>query len=255
MIRSWGLLPDSEPRAARPLGWFRSSDAVDLPASLDRRDLIDDIRDQAWTSACAAFALSRAIELHGKLRYSRTFEPPSEIHLYQGARASDGDQPLVSDNGTSFGAIADAVHTVGYIPAHLAPWDPNKINERLDWGVFASGIDQHSISTHPIATTGKQRCVEIVSSLVRGCGVYLALQATQSLCDLRAGLPWDGAGEVMGGHAVCALDYDANNLRCIGSWGPNYCDEGLFLVPWRLVEQGISVKTPWAIECAPNYSL
>lgn len=240
-----GWLPDElDPRdmklreVAEALGM---PGATALPSAVNLRHPAIAARDQDGTEACVGFAWAQGLELAYAERGMLTGDlSPSWIYFL--GRASRGRAGL--DAGMQLRDAAKAVVRFGCASEESCPFLPRKINLSPTWTAYRNAYDRKGVKGYYRIEAGDTEAVRI--ALAAGRPVVGGFQVDQSFVNFRGGNVFGQCrGEILGGHAVCLLGYDAQSFTLINSWTERWGDGGYARVSPAFVEHGADL---WAID-------
>lgn len=203
----------------------------DIPETLGARDWLR-INDQRNRNSCCGNAVDKALEWCRWVNLGYQTRPEDLSARFSYVAALDWAQTLRNgDNGVSIEAGVMASRDTGAILEEAWPYWQD--GERFDTELPRQLIEragQHRVRSVSRVTTGR----EVIEALGNGVGACVfGMMWTQGMSDYRGGvLAGVPGGPRLGGHAVCACDYDLrrNTIWVANSHGDRWGDRGWFEV-------------------------
>lgn len=159
------------------------------------------------------------------------------------------------DSGGQIRDFFRALNKYGFASERRFPYLTSNFREPPPPEFFSRALDQRSPTKYwRITSTGELRVDQVKRAIASGFPIIFGIRVAQSFRD------WGGKGviqppeatdQIVGGHAMCALEYDAHSLGGPNSWGNLWGAEGYFRLSWDYVARAIDM---WVIEAAPYYS-
>lgn len=175
------------------------------------------VRDQGWTGSCVGQATAAAVDIvrPGDYRQSARFS-------YYVARAQDGFEN--EDQGAYIRSSMKALGISGSCVESAFPWSEKAINKP----------PTRTARTRALTWRGAYvRCQslrDIMTMLSNGSPVVFGFSVYENIgeADDTGILPVKPEGQLLGGHAVLAVGYDATNgrVKFQNSWGTSWGDGG-----------------------------
>jgi hypothetical protein len=196
--------------------------------------------DQANRQECVGWMIAQLVHTTMSAHGSAPLQlSPGGIYL--GARARRYGWDAVWDGGCNPHEAFEHVREVGAIP--YAKWPAGSpVNANPDPDCYRLASDHDWIRPRWVLDTFRTPIVK--SLLVGGFAVGCALRIDDGLEEWRSGdEPWERIGPMIGGHAVTIVGFDTygpHNDETVwvvaNSWGPDFGDEGFFLMDSNALE-------------------
>lgn len=233
---TFGYVQDAHDVTQDPTFGERFGQSIVFPTSHTLRGYVDEVRDQAPTNECVAFALARSLHVHARI-HGVQIDWPSTNGIYAYARTTAREQaglsaaeaPLVDEGCMPTMAVLGMTRH-GVASSRLWPFDPSKVNDEPTplrdgeaYGFRVRGL-------HRVLSAGAQRIAEVKQAISQGCCVCVGTSVDGAFVDY-AGKGLVGPpdpGSLRGKHMVCMLEYDAGSVSGVNSWGPGWGDKGFF---------------------------
>lgn len=195
-----------------------------IPVAASLRDHVVEVLDQGNTSSCVAHSWAQALRIADMVAGVKDPPLPSREYLYWNARAYDGGP--IADQGTQLRSCAQGIIKFGRPPESAWPFRESYINERPPWEAYREGYDARGVAGYRRVTT----LAEIRQAIAAGHAVVGGTDVGESIFQAGDGgiyAPPSGE-EVIGGHALTVVGYDANSFDLVNSWGPGWGKQGGF---------------------------
>ena len=242
-MRGLGYKPDPPDARDRSVEHLRVSTAA-LPASASLRSWVCEVLDQGETQSCVAQATAQSLRIAMGVAGAVSPPLPSRRQLYWSARARSGD--LGADSGTTIRAAFGALGAVGIASEDACPWDGTLLLDEPAWDVWQRGYDSRMSGYYRIGSIGSARGEAVRAALTARHPVVLGLRIDDSFESQDGRSPWPGPrGEVLGGHAVCLVGYDAERVVLCNSWGTSWADSGLGAITWEALGDPTIASDLW----------
>lgn len=181
-----------------------------FPGFIDERETCTPTEDQGETSMCAAYATTSFAEhIYGKRTGLATSFDPKKV--YAEAKKMDGDQ---SDGTTIEHAIE------GFLKVYPDVFGPECSCELI-----------YSETDDPIDVNLIKRAIHKYGGIVGGFNISTKWYDVYQDCK-----GWIGSeGYLAGGHGVFVCGYNSKGLIIQNSWGRDWGEFGLAVLPWSEV--------------------
>ena len=195
------------------------------------------VLDQESTSECVGFALSCSITETFKAQGRPLPERVAPHSIYIPARCLDREdynQPLIDDGSMPSQAFR-SIGEFGVTGESKWPFNPATVNDepRLD---KIERMSQCKLAGHyKVYDRGDALVERVRQALAARLAVFFAINVTRAFEDYTSGVMNAGdhllSGEVLGGHALHALDYDTSEsgltvVRFKNSWSTGWGEDG-----------------------------
>lgn len=230
MNRSYGWLPDQPDSRDLPLGALKLSSA-NLPSSASVKQHVKSVLDQSTTSACVAHATTQAVRLALSVQGLPDPILPSRRFVYYNARLQTGDEHR--DGGTYIRNAFRALSRNGYCEEKFCDFDIEKINDQPAPQAYRMSYDQRLDSFYRIVGDVES---EVRSAIAARHPVVLGIPVDRAFEQYGAGGGyWDFGGSSIGGHAICAVSYDAQGVEIVNSWDVSWGHGGFGWISWETI--------------------
>ncbi len=251
-----GLLDLFRPRP-RGVGWLKEEpDSRDMrigaltldptiPAAASLRHPAITVRDQDGTQSCVGHAWAQAIELAYAWHNTLTGDL-SPLALYFWARASHG--AAGEDAGTYLRAAAKAVMRFGVPSERTWPFRASRVNVSPAWQAYRDAYDRRGLrGYYRVDATDLDG---IRKAIANGKPVVGGWRVDRAFTQFRGTGTIDMiTGEIIGGHALCLMGYNADGtFEIINSWGTSFGNQGYAHVTEDFVSQGHDL---WVLDVTP----
>lgn len=252
MTRGYGYRPDSRDTRDLPFGIIEASDP---PHKASLRRWSPAVLDQRSLNSCVAHAVAYAI---GTCHAHAGVEHPellSRLFVYWNSRSYHGDAN--NDDGTYLRTALKSVNKIGFCPEAVWPYDERAVREQPPHEAYREAIDQRIVAGYfRIDSTGEQRVRDVKRAIAAGFPVVFGTGVSEQFTNA---LPGDSYGPpeqsaVVGGHAMCVLEYEGGVMRGPQSWGESYGDDGWFCIVDSYLEWEWT-RDIWAIKAAPPFAV
>lgn len=225
--------------------------SMDVPDGASVKDHVRSVLDQSITESCVAHATPQALRIAMSVQGEVDPPLPSRLQIYWDARAANGEQNV--DQGTYVHSAFDTIRKLGFCPESAWPFDPANVNMRPDWQSYRLAADQRRVGTYSrITSTGTDLELDIKRAIAAKHPIVFGTDVDQAFEDLPAGFSWPGVtGQALGGHAMCAISYDAFGVEIVNSWGTSWSSGGFGRMLWSAVHSWSDI---WIITIAPQLS-
>lgn len=212
--------------------------SADIPDTLGARDWLR-INNQRDKNACCGNAADKALEFNRWLSLGRQTRPEDLSARFSYVAALQWANTLHrGDQGVSIEAGVMASRDIGAVLEEAWPYWQD--GERFDTELprhLVERAGQHRVRSVSRVTTGR----EVIEALGNGVGACVfGMYWTTAMSAYRGGLITSmRGGQSLGGHAVCACDYDlrTNSVWIANSHGEQWGDRGWFNVSVPVFDQ------------------
>lgn len=237
-MKHFGWKPDIPDRRDRR--WSRPG-STRPTARLPRVDLSSRvlwIRDQGMTGSCVGNSTAAAVDItRGTYRHSARF-------AYYAAREQDGFQD--TDDGAYIRSSFKALGQGGIPVESKFKFAERLINKAPTASVRQAAEHWRGEYVRCDSLDDMQAALTAGHPVVFGFAVY----ANIGEADLTGILPAHVEGQLLGGHAVCAVGYDvaSSRVKFQNSWGESWGEKGFGYMPFGYFAQwGEIVDDAWAL--------
>jgi C1A family cysteine protease len=243
-MRPYGWRPDLPDQRDYAFGVVHHPHLASLPAKVSLRDRMPAVFDQGELGSCTANALCAAFAyLHAGFVGSR-------LQVYYGERVLE--RSVKQDAGA---AIRDGVKVLaktGAAPEPDWPYVVAKFAKRPSAKAYRDA-KAHKIAAYSRLTSGDdfRQCLAAGFPFVIGFTVYESFESDAVAAS--GVVPMPGKREqVLGGHAVCVIGYDATradgpHYEVRNSWGADWGDAGNFWMPVAYLENSNLADDAWTL--------
>jgi len=233
-------LPDIRDYAFAPRRATRVPRHVDLRVSA----AMPNVWNQGNYGSCTAHAVGAALAFaHNKANIAANGEAfermlsgfmPSRFFIYRGERVIDGD--VAQDNGAQIRDGMKVISKQGAPDEKLYPYDAKHFNLAPSKSVLANAAKHKATKYQRIdnrTCTGTLAALATGSPVAFGFTVYTSFESDAVAASGVVPMPLPDE-QVLGGHAVLAVGYDARAKYLIvrNSWGSAWGDKGYFTMPF-----------------------
>lgn len=211
---------------------FVGAPTVDMPTR-------QPVLAQGPTSSCVAQATSRAIHVY-MLSRGHNVEFPSVLTTYVMARLMSNGGGVLRDAGSYPRDAIDALSSWGAVPESRWPFDPAKVNEKLDLDLVQDAATCRVSEWRRIGSSGKARELDVKAALDAGFPVIFGVDTDEAFESYSGGLYERGNGPSRGGHMVCCLGYaertdGSTQFWIVNSWSPYWGSHGWMTMGGRTI--------------------
>lgn len=244
----------------RSLGWIRDSldrrddifssprlkqDIKLLPAAFNLRSSFPLCYDQSTLGSCTANAVAGICDF--KYGVENAFFP-ARLFLYYMTRLIEGTTLI--DNGATIRNTIKAVNKYGICEEYRWSYRVAYFNVAPSPEARVDASKHQALNYRRV----RQRLDDLRAAIADSLPVAFGFLVYESFYDLNSldhTVKIPGANETPeGGHAVVAVGYD-DALQCFiirNSWGPDWGDNGYFLMPYSLLLDRSFCSDFWTIE-------
>lgn len=208
---------------------------VKLPPTVDLRDAMPPVYDQASLGSCTANADGALFE-YLQTRAGMPAVPPSRLFLYYGEREAMGT--INEDSGASIRDGIKVLANLGCPPETVWPYDVARFAERPPVAAYAAAAPHKIASYQRLNQTASHLRMALTMGfpVAFGFTVYPSFESKKVASTGRVPMP--GRFEpVVGGHAVLIVGFDhrARVFIVRNSWGAGWGMDGYFTIPYAYV--------------------
>ena len=233
---SFGWRPDLVDQ--RDYKYSSVREVVELPSSVDLRNICSAIDDQGNLGSCTANAGVGLLEALDK-KPDGKYTDLSRLFLYYNTRVLEGT--VRYDSGCTVRNTLKAMFKYGVCPESRWPYKIEKYRTKPNATSYKDGLRRVIKGYYSMRTLG-----EIKASLAEGMPVmfgftvYENFESEEVVRTGQLGMP-SPKDAVLGGHCVLAVGYDDASQKLIvrNSWGM-WGDAGCFYMPYEYVTQKIA---------------
>ena len=208
------------------------------PNSASIRDFVPCIFDQTTTSSCTGQATGGAIDTRMKVK-GTVIPLVSRSGIYKLGRMIDrspdtnGNLPSLQDDGAMPNQIMRGITEWGVISESVDPFDPNTINNDLDFGELETASGCELTGYYRIDVTGSRRIDYLKAAIVAGFPVCFGIQVDNVFENYNGngviGAP--DPNDILGGHYLYMVEYTTLSSGLIvitftNSWNTSWGDAG-----------------------------
>jgi C1A family cysteine protease len=220
-----------------------------IPVSIDLRSKMPPIYDQKQLGSCTANALACAYEVLNKNLFV-----PSRLFIYYNERKLEHDIP--EDSGA---LLSDGIKTLelyGVCPEDDWPYDISKFTSKPTAKCYEIALKHKVIKALNVLQdlTAMKTCLINGYPFVVGIAVYSSFESDEVAKSGNVPLPNVHKEELLGGHAVVCVGYDASKEVWImrNSWGTSWGNNGYFTLPFTYLLDSSLSSDLWAITLESN---
>lgn len=234
MKRKYAWIPDLPDK--RDFLYSSIKKPVELPDSVDLRDLCPPVEDQGELGSCTAQALVGNLEFLELKTGDCSLTNLSRLFVYYNERELEGT--VGQDAGAMLRDGIKVLNKHGVCPEYLWPYLIDRFDKKPSLECYSAAEKRKIISYHRLYTLGDMlQCLAEGYPFVFGFTVYDGFESEEVRRTGRLEMP--GSRErSLGGHAVMAVGYDNLNDRLLvrNSWGSDWGMAGYFTMPFDYVE-------------------
>lgn len=221
------------------------------PPRVDLRPGMPPVYDQGQLGSCTGNAIAGAIHYDELRQKARGPQPPSRLFIYYNERALEGT--VGEDAGA---AIADGIRSLsrfGWCPESAWPYDVSRFTQKPPASAYATArrnLVRDYAAVH-------QDAAHFRAALAAGHPIVIGFDVAESFESdgvAQTGVynPQPGE-EVVGGHAVLIVGYDAPTDVFIvrNSWGADWGQGGYFTVPQAVFLDPRVAGDCWVVNTIP----
>ena len=237
--KKYGWKP-SLPNAHKPIFAARIAPAK-LAPFVDMRSQCPAPYNQQQLGSCTANAAAGALEFD-QIKQKLPIFMPSRLFIYYNERVAEGT--VSSDSGASLSESVQALATYGAPPETLWPYNANQFTVKPPANAYTVGAKNKAITYSSVNQdlNSIQSCLASGYPMLLGFTVYDSFESAAVASNGIVPMP-AATEEVLGGHAVLAVGYNAGSTTVNGapprtfivrnSWGPYWGAKGYFYMPFE----------------------
>lgn len=190
---------------------------------------------------CTANAAAGALEFD-QIKQKLPIFMPSRLFIYYNERVAEGT--VSSDSGASLSESVQALASYGAPPETLWPYNANQFTVKPPANAYTAGAKNKAITYSSVNQdlNSIQSCLASGYPMLLGFTVYDSFESAAVASNGIVPMP-AATEEVLGGHAVLAVGYNAGSTTVNGapprtfivrnSWGPYWGAKGYFYMPFE----------------------
>lgn len=219
-----------------------------LPEAVDLRDSphMPPIWDQGQLGACVAFGVDALVWFLRSRDGLPTFVP-SHLFQYYNARALEGTTR--SDAGSS---IRDGIKAAAKYGTALAtdwPYDVKRFTKKPPKPAYAAAARHKALVYQQVPQTAEAIKRVLASGLPLTFGITVYASFESASASKTGDIPMPHRGEqVLGGHDLDLVGYDAAWVRFRNHWSTEWGDAGYGRLPWEFVLNPQLASDFWVIQ-------
>lgn len=156
------------------------------------------------------------------------------------------------DFGTYGRTCLKAAAIAGFCQEDVWPYseDPIVVRKKPPWNAYRAGVDQNDLGFYRILGDADERLLQFKRAIAAGnpviFGTDVAEEFTSFVGKKVFGPP---SGNIAGGHMMCAIAYEPDDVIALSSWGENSHDGGLHHFTEDVIRWS-RTRDIWAIRAA-----
>lgn len=223
---------------------------IELPESVDLRNLCSPVRDQGELGACTGFALATGLREFLQIKNTSSHTVVSPMYVYYKERLLMGT--INQDSGSDLRTGMKVLNKLGVCTEKCYPYDIKNFAKRP--GICAN----FEARSFKITNYHRLKSLhEMKECLANGLGFvagFLVYDSFESQEVLETGfMPMPAASEILlGGHAVFVIGYQddpkysgGGYLIIKNSWGDWWGDNGYFYMPYEFAADNEKLIDAW----------
>jgi len=228
---------------------FKVTRPVELPSSVDLRELCPPVYDQGELGSCTANALGAAFQFGQKKQQKPDFIP-SRLFIYYNERVIEG-----TVNEDAGAMIRDGIKTMvkeGVCPETMWPYKTWKFKKQPTPECYVTALENQVLEYLRITP---HSLYEVKHALYEGHPISFGFMIFESMMSDHVAkhgvVPVPSKRETpMGGHAVLAVGYDDDKKALLvrNSWGSQWGIDGYFWLPYEFVTEPNMSADYWVIK-------
>lgn len=249
-IARYGWKPDLPDH--RDFKFARRLGLAMLPSEVDKRPILPPCYDQQDAGSCTGNSTAAAIQFD-EITQQNASVMVSRLFIYFGARRYEGMQGV--DGGAYLRNCIKFVNETGVCSEDDWPYDTDRVNTPPPQDCYDNATEKAMIYERldNRDLDALRGCLAQGLPFVFGFTVY---DAFEGAAIRQSGvLMMPGPDEsVVGGHAVLAVGYRDETKQFIvrNSWGPNWGQQGHFLMPYAYISNPDLADDFWCIQRVAN---
>ena len=241
--RSYGWKRDKrDPRDLR----FRLRAPARVPAVYDPREIMPAIRDQANLGSCTGFGVRTNAAAIAN-RQGRTFEP-SPLFVYYCERVIEGT--VRQDSGAEIRDGFKALSHYGACAEKTWPYLVGKFAAKPPAAAYREALNHQAVIYSRVEQTqaALKTCLSSGQLVTFGFDVFSSFESDQVAKTGRVPLPNVKREELLGGHCVCLVGYNAAGAIAANSWGTDWGAKGYCYLPWSYLTNTDLASDFWTLQ-------
>lgn len=230
-----GYLQDAPDPRDRPFSAVVNVPALAAPAKFSNRDLVASVLRQGSIGSCVIHSCAQAIRMVEQRIAGDKPAPEllSRLWGYYNSRVQHGDESR--DTGTYIRLTIKALNQLGRPPEHVWPYDVSKYTEKPPLDSYRYAHDFRKANYARIWESGETRKAETMTALAARKPVVFGTAVGQSFLSVKSidPIPPPVDEPIIGGHAMCAIGYDAEGVEIVNSWGTGWGEAGYGRISWE----------------------
>jgi C1A family cysteine protease len=244
MVRNYGWCPDVPD--FRDFRLSATTDEASLPSSVDFSQLMPSVWDQGSLGSCTGHAIAAAVQLEQRQWHPKWDFTPSRLFIYYNERSVEGT--ISEDAGAMIRTGIKTVVNQGVCREDLWPYNIDVFAKKPTVAAYKNALLHKAILYQRVPQT--QAAIKHVlagkTCVVFGFSVYESFESQEVARSGIAQMP-KTREKLLGGHAVCAVGYDADYVLVRNSWGEDWGIGGYFKLPWSYILENNLADDFWAI--------
>lgn len=205
--------------------------------------------------SCTGFAIAAGLYASWVAGGVRSPQLASALFIWWNSRKQHGAESL--NMGTYIRVAFKQLRTIGFCPESawksLNGYDFSNCDVQPPRSAFRAAYDQRmtDLEFYRIGSTGDERVAAWKTALSQECPVVFGMPVARNYITLKEHDAFEAnEGDIIGGHAQCALGYDAKGPFGPGTWGSDFGNDGWWHLSWDFVIA--NAMDQWAFR-APQY--
>lgn len=245
MLRKYGWRPDIPDHRDFRLAAAWVDDAH-LPTSVDMSGNFCPVWDQGELGSCTGHGIGAAVWYMNHKAHPQWDFAPSRLFIYYNERSIEGT--IDQDAGALIRDGIKSVAKYGVCREDLWTYDTNKFKDKPTAAAFSNALKHTALHYQrvPQVKNGIKTVLASGYPMVFGFSVYDYFESQEMASTGVLHMPTK-TEKLLGGHAVCAVGYDANYILVRNSWGASWGLNGYFKMPWSYILNGDLADDLWII--------
>lgn len=211
--------------------------ASELPPRVDLRPKFTAIEAQGNTNSCTANAVAGAYEYILKRHLGDEAFDASRMFVYYNARAAEGEDVTIEDNGSVIGLAVKSLKEKGICSEDTWPFDESSVNTKPSDEAYQEGANFviEEFAVVPTELFAWKHCLAEGYPIVFGLLLYNSFDKQRVRGLVPEPTASEQAREEHGGHAMVCVGYSDKDQVFIvrNSWGEDWGDKGYCYIPYR----------------------
>lgn len=203
---------------------------IELPTTVDLRNMFPPIYDQGELGSCTANALCSVFEFETIDQNIDVGFKPSRLFIYYNERKLEGT--INEDSGATLSTGIKSLIKYGVCSENICPYKVENFKKKPSTRAYKDARDHKVV----ISTNIEQDIFTMKATLynknpfVVGIAVYESFESQEVAKTGIVLMPKQGE-KMLGGHAICICGYTETHWIAKNSWGSNWGDKGYFYLP------------------------